>query len=562
MPKPTERSNRSEAGDRGRPNESQQSAQQDARDAAQPELAKATKGRESDGFTPTPEFQARLDEHSSAEDGPEGLRPTPEFQQRLGAHTSAKAEGNTAPQDPPCGQPSQDLRAPQRPQETATAQRSEDRGSGQRPQDSQAVTGEQAREHAVARHAAAAERAKATEDAVLAHEDATPRSTQEMDQPPLGNGQVQDPARAPQPSAGSRTDGQVKASSPDESAAVQQADEDTAQRGSSLDRDTRRQPAVDEEAAQRQPAVNENAQRQAAVEAGAPPRQTMVEESPQSQSDVDQDAAPDQDGVQLAAGEHESAAEERARPSAETTDETTPPEVTPNGNETGDKPLGPPQNGYTGPERRPQEAHHVDPADDLRVQPQTTPKDNTGTDRSAETAARLNELRNQGHGPQRHHDPTDEQLAARMGDPILDPRSGKPLLKDNGHVRARNKIDPMTGTTVDGVHGGVHRCGDYATRIDSPEDYVAADRYMREQIGDTGPASARRPIDEVLGPKAHERMTGYYHDPNAAGQLKPVDFTDGTVFAAYERLPNGDLNLRTMYVDPAPPNPDQLGGRG
>jgi hypothetical protein len=85
---------------------------------------------------------------------------------------------------------------------------------------------------------------------------------------------------------------------------------------------------------------------------------------------------------------------------------------------------------------------------------------------------------------------------------------------------------------------------------------------MREQIADTGPAAARRPISEVLGPNAHERMTGFYHDPDAAGQVKPVDFTGGTVFALYERLPNGDLNLRSMYVDPAPSNPDQLGGTG
>jgi hypothetical protein len=149
-----------------------------------------------------------------------------------------------------------------------------------------------------------------------------------------------------------------------------------------------------------------------------------------------------------------------------------------------------------------------------------------------------------------------------MGDPILHPRTGEPVLKDNGHVRAQNQIDPMTGTAVDGVHGVVHRCGDYATRIDSPDDYVAADSFMRQQIGDAGPAVARRPISEVLGANAHERMTGYYHDPDGAGQLKPVDFTGGTIFALYERLANGDLNLRTMYVDPAPPNPDQSGGTG
>lgn len=451
VPKPTEQLNRSEAKEHGQPNESQQSAQQDTRDAASSEHAKATNEREPDGLRPTPEFQERLDEHSAAKNEPEGLRPTPEFQERLDAHTAATAERDTAS-----------------PKEATVGDRNVTTPAG-----------EQAGEHAAARQAAAAERAEATADTAPG-EAPRPQPGQDADQPALDNGQPRDPARGTQPPEGAR-DEPVKASSPDESAAV-------------------RQPA-------------------------------------------------DQNGTH----------EQQTRP-AETTDESTPPGVRPNGNETDDNSTGPPENGYSGPDRRQHEAQHLDPADDHRDQQQTTPPDNTETDRSAETTARLNELRDEGHGPQRHHDPTNEQLAARMGEPILDPQTGEPLLKDNGHVRAQNHIDPMTGTAVDGVHGGVHRCGDYATRFDSPEDYVAADRFMRQQIGDTGPAAARHPISEVLDSNAHERMTGYYHDPDAAGQLKPVDFTDGTVFALYERLPNGDLNLRTMYVDPAPRNPDQSGG--
>ncbi|MEV6601722.1 hypothetical protein AB0M36_33440 [Actinoplanes sp. NPDC051346] len=549
VPKPTERSNGSEVKDAGRSNETQQSAQQDTRNAAQSEHAKATNGREPDGLRPTPEFQAGLDEHSAAKNEPEGLRPTPEFQARLDEHSAAKNEPeglrptpefqarldeHSAAKNEPDGlRPTPEFQArldehtpaeagKADPRESADTQPSQDSGAGQRPPDVQDLqdTGSAQR----APDASAAQRSQEAGGAEGDREGAAPAGEQAGGAVPVGE----------------QADGSVPAGE-----------------------------QAGEHVAARQYAAAEHAKAtEGAVTAAEEPAQG------QRQPAVDQDAAVDQNGARQPAGEQQSATEEQARPPAETidvttpsaevTDVTTPPAevtdvTTPPPEETppGDGPPGPPGNGYTGPERRQHEAQHLKPADDLRDQPQTTPENSTDTDKAAETAARLNELRAQGHGPQRHHDPTDEQLAARMGDPILDPQTGEPLLKDNGHVQAQNKIDPMTGTTVDGVHGGVHRCGDYATRIDSPEDYVAADRYMREQIGETGPAAARRPISEVLGPDAHERMTGYFHDPDAPGQLKRVDFTGGTIFALYEPLPNGDLKLRTLYVEPAPSNPDQ-----
>jgi len=178
----------------------------------------------------------------------------------------------------------------------------------------------------------------------------------------------------------------------------------------------------------------------------------------------------------------------------------------------------------------------------------------------AEINKRLDELRTEGHGPQRHLDPTDTHLSARLGDPIIDPRTGTPELKGNGHVRAQNFIDPMSGTTTDAVTGGPHRCGEFSTRFDSAEDYVAAERYMREHLGSAPVAQGSVPIADVLGPEAHQRMTGYYHDPSAPGEHRPVDFAGGTIFASYSRDADGNLRLRTMYVNPVPFNPGQLDG--
>jgi hypothetical protein len=221
VPKPTEQSSRSET--LARPDESQESAHRDARQAAQSEHAKATSGGDPEGLRPTPEVETRLDEQSAAKNGPEGLRPTPEFQERLDAHTAA-------------------------------------------------------------RQAAAAERAKATEGAVTAVEGVEPQSSQEMDQPVLDNGHAEDPVRAAQPPEANRTEKQS---------------------------------------------------------------------------------------------------------TAHATDESTLPGEAPNAGEAGDRPPGPRDSGYTGPERRQYEAQHLDPGHDLRKQPTTIPADDNATDQSVGNAAPL-----------------------------------------------------------------------------------------------------------------------------------------------------------------------------
>jgi hypothetical protein len=176
-------------------------------------------------------------------------------------------------------------------------------------------------------------------------------------------------------------------------------------------------------------------------------------------------------------------------------------------------------------------------------------EDGDAADRRDEVATRLDELRHEGHGPQRHLDTTDDQLRTRLGIPEVDD-TGAPVLRPDGYVRSTDHIDPETGTTEDAVHGGPHRCGPVASRFDSGDDYVTAEAHMRHVADDTADLAPRRRISDVLGAEAEQRMTGCYHDPVRAGEYRRADFTDGTIQAVYYRDGNGDLRLTTMYANP------------
>jgi hypothetical protein len=123
----------------------------------------------------------------------------------------------------------------------------------------------------------------------------------------------------------------------------------------------------------------------------------------------------------------------------------------------------------------------------------------------------------EGHMPGRHLDVTDQQLTDRLGTAAIKDGSLQfyPPTNPNypGHLRLEKQKDPLTGDTTDGVHGGDHRCGPYATRFDSPEDAVRADSYFRERFNETGvPPTQEVPIKDVLGDDAHERFGEIIHD--------------------------------------------------
>jgi hypothetical protein len=174
-------------------------------------------------------------------------------------------------------------------------------------------------------------------------------------------------------------------------------------------------------------------------------------------------------------------------------------------------------------------------------------------DTSPEVVKRMAELRTEGHGPQRHVDITRMEMHGRLGTPTFNP-NGTVRLDANGFVESTRKLDPMTGTTTDGVTGRQHRCEPIVTRFDSPAEFVQAEAYLRQRTNETGAFDARVPISEIFGADP-PKLTGYYLDPADPSHYREVDFTGGTVFAAYSLDANGDRKLDTLFCEPAPFDP-------
>ncbi|GAA2608314.1 hypothetical protein SMC26_29100 [Actinomadura fulvescens] len=154
------------------------------------------------------------------------------------------------------------------------------------------------------------------------------------------------------------------------------------------------------------------------------------------------------------------------------------------------------------------------------------------------------------HGVQRHLDPTDDELKRRLGTPKFN-ADGSPKLK-NGFVVTQDKIDPMTGTTKDGVTGKLHKVGPYATRFNDPKTFQQAEKLLRERALKSGDYIQKAPIEELLGKNGHKRFTGYYIDPHNPSKYLPIDFRAGTIKAIFKKDANGNLYPYTMYPDPAP----------
>ncbi|ESU51305.1 hypothetical protein P376_0710 [Streptomyces sp. HCCB10043] len=162
----------------------------------------------------------------------------------------------------------------------------------------------------------------------------------------------------------------------------------------------------------------------------------------------------------------------------------------------------------------------------------------------------------QGHAPGRHLHPDDQALTDRLGTVLRDSNGAPKLYGPNsnypGLVKSENNIDPLTGTAVDGVTGRAHRVGAFATRFDNAEDMARADAYFRDEMARTGKVSTETSIEDVLGPGAEARFTGYYRDPANLDEFKPVDFEGGTIVPVYHQLPDGEYRLHTMFANPAP----------
>jgi hypothetical protein len=170
----------------------------------------------------------------------------------------------------------------------------------------------------------------------------------------------------------------------------------------------------------------------------------------------------------------------------------------------------------------------------------------------AEQKLRIDDLRTQGHGPQRHLDPDDATLQRRLGTTEYN-TDGTVKLKQGGpninHVSSKDWIDPETGTTTDAETGGPHRCGAVATRFDDPADMVKVDDYVRKYIAQHGTPPGDIPIKDVLGEDGHKRLTGFYKDPSDPSKFLPVDFEGGNITPVYKHV-DGKWIARTIFPSP------------
>ncbi|HWW07792.1 hypothetical protein [Collimonas sp.] len=154
--------------------------------------------------------------------------------------------------------------------------------------------------------------------------------------------------------------------------------------------------------------------------------------------------------------------------------------------------------------------------------------------------ARIQELVSEGHGVQRHGaDVTGQQLTGR----------------------AVEGLDPMTGTRVDGVHGGAHQYAQHATQVVSDEAYAFAENYARnsQQFVDatsastTGRAQVQIPLQEIFGNNFRDYVTGVTrYGPKSAplGSGNTTFGNDAYMVTRYKQGANGDWKFNTMLPQP------------
>jgi hypothetical protein len=165
---------------------------------------------------------------------------------------------------------------------------------------------------------------------------------------------------------------------------------------------------------------------------------------------------------------------------------------------------------------------------------------------------RMTELAGGGHGPQRH------------GPGVTDAQ-----LKD----RVEQGFDPMTGSKVDGVNPTqTHLSGKHATRVNTAEDYVKAEKtsradpdFARQEAANAASGGDRivveTPLEKIYGSGYEAHVSGRtrngsnkYPTGNPPGSLPSTvtNFEDGHMTAVYKKKADGTYELLTMYPGPKP----------
>ncbi|MFC9236174.1 hypothetical protein ACFTZK_06880 [Streptomyces decoyicus] len=225
-------------------------------------------------------------------------------------------------------------------------------------------------------------------------------------------------------------------------------------------------------------------------------------------------------------------------------------------------------------------------ADHLKLGQRVLGEDDLRDKYKKRVGERVDDLRRQGHGPQRHLDPTDDMLKDRLGTPTGPKDANGDLLKDDddnpriarqgGYVQTEKKIDPVHGPNaterlgndayLDAETGKKHKCDSFSTAFkeDQGEAFMYADEHARGRIdGDRTrmPNSNRHEVvfspEDAWGPGDHsQKFRGFYIDPDnpmnadESVNYKPVDFQHAKIKAIYAPDGNGGHKLVTMFPEP------------
>lgn len=165
------------------------------------------------------------------------------------------------------------------------------------------------------------------------------------------------------------------------------------------------------------------------------------------------------------------------------------------------------------------------------------------------TKEKINDLKSQGHGPQRHEgDVTEEQLDRR----------------------ARLKEDPETGTRQDKYQKNAdgtpknHKCAEHATKVNSEvnseESYIKAEEHSRnDQVFKDKATSGEEnitvetPLKDIYGDNYKDHVSGRSRTtplPDTTTPTVSTNFEDGYMRAIYQKNSQGDYDLVTMYPNP------------
>lgn len=157
---------------------------------------------------------------------------------------------------------------------------------------------------------------------------------------------------------------------------------------------------------------------------------------------------------------------------------------------------------------------------------------------------KFDDLKAQGHGPQRHEgDVTTKQL----------------------EERCMKGIDPMTGTTTDGVTSKTHKYSRNATKVNTPEDYVKAEEYLKnsneykdkvkyaDAIGKKQVVLEETKLKDIYGDSYSSKVDGRTRIGSAKNPQgsNVTEFSDESkMIGVYRKADDGTWNLLTMYPDP------------